>query len=335
MGDKTTEERIMIREVTGPQIDIIRDLSLVTPPGYLEIGPENVLLPSFYAKWQSKYTSFPVYPDDVWVVTFPKSGTTWTQEVVWCLVKDTKSPEASLEMMKRFPFLELDTIRPPTDENFPFEKTCDVTQLTSTWDIIEKLKAPRTIKSHLPKELLPKQLWNVKPKIVYVCRDPRDACVSFYFHSVRHQGFHGTINQFVDIFLDDKMYYSPYWRHVLNFWKMRHEEHILFLRYEDMKKDLAAIVRQVANFLGKEVDEEQVAWLTNHCSFSEMKNNPATNNATYLTPPTEESKKIKFMRNGKVGDWRNHLNKEQLKAFKTWTLQFLEGSDFPYYQDYD
>ena len=36
-----------------------------------------------------------------------------------------------------------------------------------------------------------------------------------------------------------------------------------------------------------------------------------------------------------VGDWKNHLTEAQIKAFKEWTLKHLEGSDFPYYRNYE
>lgn len=65
-------------------------------------------------------------------------------------------------------------------------------------------------------------------------------------------------------------------------------------------QDLASIVRQVAEFLGKEVDESQVAWLVHHCSFGQMSVNPATNNEAFGTAPTELAKGIKFMRKGEV-----------------------------------
>lgn len=51
--------------------------------------------------------NMPVYEDDVWVITFPKCGTTWTQEMVWLLNNDLNYDRASKETLEeRFPFLE-------------------------------------------------------------------------------------------------------------------------------------------------------------------------------------------------------------------------------------
>ncbi|XP_069189318.1 sulfotransferase 1B1-like [Procambarus clarkii] len=333
MEDKEADDSVHMEQVTGPHTAILCN-QINGYKEFLHVGPERVFLPSFYANWHSKYGRFPVYQDDVWIVTYPKSGTTWIQEMVWCLMKDPKSPEASHELMKRFPFFEYDSLIPP-DSVIPGVSRDDPMQPGMTWRILQELEVPRVIKSHLPKELLPKQFWDVRPKVVYVSRDPRDVCVSFYYHYVKLQGYSGTFDQFVHLFLHDTISYSPIWRHILNFWKMRHEDHILFIRYEDMKQDMSAIVRQVAGFLGQVVDEEQVAWITQHCSFPEMSNNPAVNNETFVSAPTDAAKGLKFMRKGEMGDWRNHLTEAQQKVFKTWTLNNLDGSDFPYYQDYD
>ena len=42
---------------------------------------------------------------------------------------------------------------------------------------------PRHIKSHLPGQLLPPQVWEKRVKIVYVVRNPKDVVVSLYHHA--------------------------------------------------------------------------------------------------------------------------------------------------------
>ncbi|XP_069942572.1 luciferin sulfotransferase [Cherax quadricarinatus] len=107
MDDKTAtdsgSERMV--PVSGTDMDRLQDLSIHFS-GFVKVGPERVIMSSFYTDWYSKYDNFPVYQDDIWVVTYPKSGTTWAQELVWCLIKDPKSPEGKLELKKRFPFFE-------------------------------------------------------------------------------------------------------------------------------------------------------------------------------------------------------------------------------------
>lgn len=69
------------------------------------------------------------------------------------------------------------------------------------FDFINNLTRPRYIKSHLPIAFLPRALWSVQPKIVYVARDAKDAAVSFYHHYYNLYQYHGSKEDFFDLFL--------------------------------------------------------------------------------------------------------------------------------------
>ena len=47
----------------------------------------------------------------------------------------------------------------------------------------ENLSRPRTIKTHLPCQLLPDEVWVKKPKMIYCSRDPRDVAISIYHYA--------------------------------------------------------------------------------------------------------------------------------------------------------
>lgn len=60
-----------------------------------------------YLPLAKRIKNFQVYEDDVWVISFPKCGTTWTQEMVWLLNNDLNYEAArNLSLEERFPFLE-------------------------------------------------------------------------------------------------------------------------------------------------------------------------------------------------------------------------------------
>lgn len=204
-------------------------------------------------------------------------------------------------------------------------------QLGNSVEQVENMPSPRFIKTHLPVPLLPEQLKQVKPKIVYVTRNPKDMCVSYYHYCKLVHGLHGSFDEFCDLFIQGKTPIGPIWDHILGFWEQRDEPNLLFLKYEDMKKDLKASIRQVAAFLGKDLTEEQVAALDDHLSFNSMKKNPALNLEPILvmmekpsldkTNPNET-----FIRKGQVGDWKNYMSQELSAKFDAFTEDNIKGT---------
>ena len=83
----------------------------------------------------------------------------------------------------------------------------------------EDLPGPRILKSHLPISMLPPNLLDVS-KVVYIARNPKDVCVSFYNMDLSvpfiglKQGT--TFDQYVDFFMSGKpAAYGNYWEHIL------------------------------------------------------------------------------------------------------------------------
>lgn len=241
--------------------------------------------------------SFEVREDDVWVLTFPKSGTTWVQEIVYLLMNDLDTDKASKTTMeRRFPFLELHTPGPK---------------------IIAKMPSPRLIKTHLPFSLLPDQWKEKKPKIIYVLRNPKDVVVSYFSFTTKFfkgTPFNGTFEDFSRLFIEGKVASGPWCSHVTEAWKMRNESHVLFLTYEDLQRDPYKNVKEIATFLDKPVTDEQASALVKHCSFDNMKQNNSVN-FDWLKDIGVANKDVQFMRKGKVGDWKNHLSEDIAKKF--------------------
>jgi len=158
-------------------------------------------------------------------------------------------------------------------------------------------------------------------KIIYVARNPKDQCVSYYHHRVLFEGYKGTINDFVDEYVQDLSFYSPYWTHVKEFWNQRNEPNVHFITYEDMKKDLPSIVRATAKFLGKSLTEVQLEKLVGHLSFESMKKNAAVNYdavTDYLTNLHGQARKTHFVRKGKLGSWKEELSPESIQKLDDW-----------------
>ncbi|CAL8072370.1 unnamed protein product [Orchesella dallaii] len=193
-------------------------------------------------------------------------------------------------------------------------------------EIVRNKDSPRFVQSHLPWSLLPKQIrtGEKKPKIIYVARNPKDVCVSFYHHRVLIEGYLGTLDDPVEEFTNDRTLYAPFWLHVEAFWERRNEPNVLFITYEDLKQDLSKVVDRTCEFLGKSISENEKQILLEHLSFESMKSNPYVNTdgvTNLLSTIHGVPKQSNFIRKGKIGSWKEELSEESQQNMGEWFIR--------------
>ena len=115
-------------------------------------------------------------------------------------------------------------------------------------------------------------------QVIYVTRNPRDCFISYFNHIRAMTGYAGSLELCADAFLRDEcVCWTPFMQNVKSFWNRRHEPNIIFITYEDMKRDLPKVIREVSSFLGKPVAEKDIPVLSEFLSFENMKATPSMN----------------------------------------------------------
>lgn len=246
--------------------------------------------------------------DDIWVCSFPRSGTTLTQEMVYLIQTLDFDTASRKQLDERFPPIDF------KDDRYPYYKGIKA---------IEEMKSPRMIKSHFHHFLLPEQLQKGKGRIIYVSRNPKDVAPSFY-----KLGLYGgelleenkTFNQFIDSFVEGTEYACPWTRHVLEYWERRNDGHVLFLKYNDIIRDKPTVIRQIAKFLGRSLTDEDVARIAEHCHVDNMRDNPMVNGSYWNDFKQTNRDGGRFINKGISGSWKEKLTPEQSKKIDTLLL---------------
>ncbi|XP_046680878.1 sulfotransferase 1C4 [Homalodisca vitripennis] len=307
--------------------------------GFLRVGPQGYFLPSKYARQAHHLYNFQPRPDDVWVATFPRSGTTWTQELVWLIANNLDFETAGkVPQTERFPFFEFSLfLHDETKEEFIKENESDpkkvelVEQLSKPgYQILNEMTTRRFIKTHLPFSLLPKTLLEVGCKVVYVARNPKDVAVSFYHLNrlIRTQGYKGDFSKYWDYFERNLNPWTPYWSHVNEGWKLKSHPNVLFLFYEEMNKDIKSTINQVSEFLlGSRLSEKDTDRLANYLDITNFRSNPAVNYQPLREAGILVEGEQGFIRKGKNGGWVEEFTPELNKRADKWIHENLRQTD--------
>ncbi|XP_037274534.2 sulfotransferase ssu-1 [Rhipicephalus microplus] len=259
--------------------------------------------------------------DDVFVVSYPKCGNTWLRKIVSAVLNCGQSPGksgATEELSTYLDFVGADGVR--------------------------STPRPACLKTHLPFGKLP---YSPKAKYIYITRNPHDCCVSFYYHTRRLPTYRfqdGTFDQFFNMFVEGKVDYGDYFDNLLSWYTHRDCSNLLFITYEQLKKDTAGWVQKIANFLGEEQYGERIQKhpellerVLASVSVLSMKSlNSAQRCWTGLfeSVPAQVRQELTnelkvtfgdiwdvpdnggFVRKGLVGDWKSHFNAEQIKIMQ-------------------
>ena len=252
----------------------------------------GVLVPPFVTQEQlDKLKNFQLCPDDIWIVTYPKAGTTWTQQIV--KLARNGGQDDGKKISTSVPWLEALQNYPEVD--------------------IENLPTPRAFKSHSSYEMMPCGIPNKSPgRYIYVARNPKDVAVSafFQFKSLTWGDPNILWDDYFENFVAGQVPHGDYFDHILSWWAHRDDDNVLFLKYEDMKRDLLPEVGKIVKFIGFNLDSETVSEITSKTSFEAMKDDPLAN---YSWSKVRRPGQTPFMRKGEVGDWKNYFSEEQSK----------------------
>jgi hypothetical protein len=227
-------------------------------------------------------------PDDVFIVTYPRSGTTWMQMILYQLTTDGTMD---------FPHIY---------EYCPWFERSSRSGLG-----FEARPSPRLFKSHLPYKKIPKG----PCKYIYVARDGRDVVVSYYHLHRNYNGFEGTFADFFDRYLRGKVEFGSWFEHVQGWWRHRNDSNVLFLRYEETLRDLEGSLRKIIAFCGFEIAPERWPTILERCSFAFMKQHESRFDPTTGALWEQGVQGNEFLRTGRSGGWRGQLDPEQATRF--------------------
>jgi hypothetical protein len=231
--------------------------------------------------------------DDIFLVTYPRSGTTWMQMILYQLTTDGNMDFPHICHVSPWfeRFLAMDVMGAEGLENFP---------------------SPRIFKTHLSYGWIPK----APCKYIYVVRDGKDVAVSYYHFYVSHLFFRGGFSDFFDhYFMKGKVQYGLWFRHVSEWLENKDRLELLILRYEDLVKDMEECLHKIISFCGLEIPAERFPEIMERCRFDFMKQHEEK--FDHITGMIWEKgyKKNSFLRKGQTGGGKLALTPEQEKVF--------------------
>ena len=226
-------------------------------------GPPKVSAPDVFARAQQ----YQPRPEDVFVATQMRCGTTWMQQIVYETVNRGRgdlSDKGHGHLYAVSPWIDAVTAVPLEDAPLVGDRPT------------------RIIKTHLPTALCP---YSEQAKYIYVTRHPVSCFASIVDYNRTLLGpLAPDVDTLAAWFCSERMYWLPWPEHVDGWWRWaQSRENVLFVHFEEMIASFGATLDRVATFLGYRLTDEEKKLITEKCSFRYMQDHEEL---FEMSPPT-------------------------------------------------
>jgi len=235
--------------------------------------------------------NFRVYPDDTFVVSYPRSGNTWTRFLIANLVH----PDRHVS------FANIEKLIPDTS--------------SQSNRALKATPRPRIIKTH-------EYFDHRYGKVVYIVRDPRDVALSYYDFQRKYMQIEDRypLDRYVDDFVSGKLISSGWgsWSENVASWLYTRGRGsgFLLLRYEDMMSDAPRELGRIATFLGIDPQPERLRKAIEQSSADRMRELEKLESDKWVATRNRR-KDIPFVRVAKSGGWRTSLPENCVRQIET------------------
>lgn len=222
-----------------------------------------------------------VYTDDTFVVSYPRSGNTWTR----FLIANLAFPSESVT------FANIERLIPDTS--------------SQSNRALKRTPRPRIIKSH--------QYFDPRyQRVLYIVRDPRDLVLSYYNFQRKYRQIADDypLASYVDDFVNRRLISADWgsWGENVASWvyTRQNKSGFLLLRYEDMKSDTEKELQRVSAFLGLEPTPERLKQAIEASSPERMREMERSQSDQWVATK-KHRKDIPFVGVATTGLWQSQL----------------------------
>ncbi|PRQ06430.1 Sulfotransferase domain protein [Enhygromyxa salina] len=251
---------------------------------------------------------------DVFVATFPKSGTNWGMQIC--------------QQIAHRGAAEFDHIHEVVC--WPEAPMPDLVKFDDPGPLKASPTGLRVIKTHLRAGVVP---YTADAKYFTIIRDPKEVTVSSYLFLLGLMGIRHLVTpaQWVDWWCDESFLGGAWAEHTNGYWGMRDRPNVVVRSFNQVKADLGGTIDAVAELMGVDLSASERAAVGERGSFAYMK----AHESQFGPPPIPLSRPDQapqMIRRGAVGGSSELIDAEQRARIDEFSRAQLRkiGSDFPY-----
>jgi len=222
-----------------------------------------------------------VYPDDTFIVSYPRSGNTWTR----FLIANLLHPEEPAT------FANIESLVPDSE--------------AQSNRYLKRIPRPRFIKSH-------EYFDHRYPRIIYIVRDPRDIALSYYDFQRKYRQIEDRypLDQYISNFVNGRLISADWgtWGENVSSWiaTRRNSKNFILVRYEDMISDTARELLRIADFLELRTSPTQLDQAIARSSAERMRELEKLQGDQWVSTKNRRED-IPFVRTALAGGWRKNM----------------------------